>query len=130
MTKGDKGGCAGLPGHGGWCGSKQDEPTGNKGAKHGRVDRSWQHVIGNGMIERIGHTPNVSDGRQLNCPCGTNARGYWVWCDVHGSAYELLEACKWYQMACEDVSAGQSKGYFQKAMELGRIAIAKAEQRL
>ena len=45
------------------------------------------------------------------------------------AAPELLEACKWYEMACSDISQGQSKGYFEKAMRLGRLAIHKAEGR-
>lgn len=42
---------------------------------------------------------------------------------------ELLEACRWLLMACEDVQEGQAKGYFEKGMRLGREAIKKAEVR-
>lgn len=42
--------------------------------------------------QRVGHVPAVTDGRQLNCQCGTDKRGYWVWCSLHDSAPALLEA--------------------------------------
>ena len=38
-----------------------------------------------------GHVPTYTDGRQLNCSCGTDPKnGYWVWCHLHAAALELL----------------------------------------
>ena len=66
--------------------------------------------------QRVGHAPTHSDGRQLNCACGTDPKnGYWVWCPLHAAAPELLDALKHYAEVC-----GDGEGL------IARQAIAKA----
>lgn len=104
--------------------------TGDKGAKVGHTAGPWQTVILDGdTYIQMGDGSRPNSGQALLARVQRQGEEQKANALLIASAPELLEACKWYQMACEDVDAGQSKGYFQKAMELGRVAIAKAEGR-
>ena len=53
-----------------------------------------------------GHTPTYTDGRQLNCPCGTDPKnGYWVWCPLHAAAPAMYKKLQEYVKLMPDKEA-------------------------